>query len=355
MILSAAKMPIRLRSYVAGHRFIFFALLISALVVLHFHLPSVKIARQRPLSADVVPQIDKAHPSSSDDICGTSSRLGRMVITVKTGATEASKKIPTQLRTSLRCAPHVFVFSDMEEDIGNTHVFDALETIPDYLKDGNPDFDIYRKQKELHDSAKITALLKDMKDPRRPDDLAAWTLDKYKNLHIVERSWKMLPEMDWYLYIDADSYVIMSTLIAWLEKLDPAKKSFMGSLNYIVGKSFAHGGSGILLSRAAMHSFVVTHNGTAARWDPDLHDNCCGDWVLAQAVKEYGMEVMQAHPTINGDEPPAIPFSSGRWCQPFATMHHISPDEALKLADFEDRRQDKLVCHMVFALKYFTR
>jgi len=42
-----------------------------------------------------------------------------------------------------------------------------------------------------------------MKDPRNSDIVAAWTLDKYKKLHILEKVWDLNPDMDWYLHVDA--------------------------------------------------------------------------------------------------------------------------------------------------------
>jgi hypothetical protein len=72
-----------------------------------------------------------------------------------------------------------------------------------------------------------------MRDPRLPDYLAAWTLDKYKKLHIVEKACAMKPDLDWYLHIDADTYVIWPSLVEWLEQLDLSKESFLGSMSYI--------------------------------------------------------------------------------------------------------------------------
>lgn len=47
-------------------------------------------------------------------------------MSVKTGATEAAAKVPTQMQTALRCVKNVFLFSDLEQDIGEYHLYDAL-------------------------------------------------------------------------------------------------------------------------------------------------------------------------------------------------------------------------------------
>jgi hypothetical protein len=279
-----------------------------------------------------------------DDVCGEIEGGDRIVITLNTGATEILDRVPTQLRTSLLCVQNLYIFSDLGHMLGDRQVYDSLDTVPASIIEENSDFDIYRKQVELKDPVRVASFLKGMKDPRGGGDLAAWTLDKYKKLHILEKAWDMKPDMDWYFHIDADTYVIWSSLVAWLKKLDPTKESYIGSLSFINNLPFAHGGSGMLMSGAAMRNFVVEHNGTAGRWDYKMHDECCGDWVLAQILKEYGMELMNSWPTIQGESQSTIPFDPTHWCQPLVTMHHVSPLEAIKMGDFEEKRKNKTVC-----------
>jgi hypothetical protein len=118
----------------------------------------------------------------------------------------------------------------------------------------------------------------------------------------------------------------------------------LGSLSYINNLLFAHGGSGMLISGSAMRNFAVTHNGTASRWDYKMQKECCGDWVLAQILKEYGMDLMNSWPTISGESLFTTPFASDHWCQPLVTMHHISAADAQLLGTFEDKRLNKSAC-----------
>jgi len=89
-----------------------------------------------------------------------------------------------------------------------------------------------------------------------------------------------------------------------------------------------------------MYNFVVKHAGTAGRWDVEMHENCCGDWVLAQILRDYGMEVMHAWPTIQGETPSTVPFAETHWCQPLVTMHHMSYAESKALGEFEKKREN---------------
>lgn len=64
--------------------------------------------------------------STTSDSCPVSTSAQRIVVSIKTGATEAASKTPTQIQTTLRCVKNVFLFSDLEQDIGEYHLHDAL-------------------------------------------------------------------------------------------------------------------------------------------------------------------------------------------------------------------------------------
>ncbi|KAF2103943.1 hypothetical protein NA57DRAFT_50799 [Rhizodiscina lignyota] len=269
--------------------------------------------------------------NAPDDSCNALRGAEDVVVTVKTGASEASHKIPIQMSTNLRCAPNVFIFSDMEQDIGDYHLYDALDTISRATKEGNEDFDLYRHQQQLKAAGQDVTALHDVKD-------AAWSLDKYKNTHIVEKSFALEPNKNWYLHIDADTYIVWSSLLPWLEELDASNHLYAGSITCFGTGTAAHGGSGILLSGATMHLFAFEHNDTAASWDPKVHDNCCGDSILGQALNAYGINVTNAWPIFDGFTPATVPFGADHWCQPLVTLHHMSPFEMEEMHSFEERR-----------------
>lgn len=138
----------------------------------------------------------------------------------------------------------------------------------------------------------------------------------------------------------------------WLDTLDPAKKSYFGSEVNLSGTRFAHGGTGIVLSKAAMYEIAVTHNGTAAAWDLKTRERCCGDLVLGLALKERRTELQDVWPLMSGETPATMPFGPGTpeyWCRPALTMHHLTPADMTELADFEEQRL-KTVCGLLMIL-----
>jgi hypothetical protein len=148
--------------------------------------------------------------------------------------------------------------------------------------------------------------------------------------------------MDWYMLIDADIYVVWPNMMLWLDKLNPKKKSYFGSEVNIDGVSFAHGGSGIILSGALMHEIAVTRKGVSSQWDSRMRQKCCGDLVLGEMLLESGTTMQDAWPTMSGERPSSIPFGPGSteyWCKPALTMHHLSPTDMKQFGDFEEARR----------------
>jgi hypothetical protein len=111
-----------------------------------------------------------------------------IVVSVKTGATEARERIPKLMSTSLRCIPNAVIFSDLTQDIEKYHLIDALDTVSPKTISTNPDFNFYIRQKDLWKSSGDISSLKEIATSKDKSDIAAWMLDKYKFLHILERT-----------------------------------------------------------------------------------------------------------------------------------------------------------------------
>ena len=63
-----------------------------------------------------------------------------MAILVKTGVTEVLARLPQQLVTLAECVPEFIIFSDLEEDIGRFHLYDALVDRGAVWKEMHEDF-----------------------------------------------------------------------------------------------------------------------------------------------------------------------------------------------------------------------
>ncbi|KAF2260395.1 hypothetical protein CC78DRAFT_584814 [Lojkania enalia] len=59
------------------------------------------------------------------------------------------------------------------------------------------------------------------------------------------------PQAKWYIFIEADTYLLWPNLVAYLSHLDTSKNYYIGKHMYIGDILFAHGGSGFVLSESA--------------------------------------------------------------------------------------------------------
>ena len=280
-----------------------------------------------------------------DRLCNEFPDPGNIAIAVKTGATEAVERIPILMHTALRCAQNVMIFSDLEEDIVGYHLHDAIADIPASVMEGNPEFNFYQRLKDAQKYGQIKGMLGDAPNPRVPGQLAAWALDKYKQLHILEKLYASYQDKDWYMLMDADTYVVWPNLLMWTDQLpDPrTERLYLGASTYMSGRFFAHGGSGMLISQAATHEFAVVNKGIATSWDQRMLDECCGDLAIGQAFEKIGIPVSPAGPTLNGAKPLNLPFGPTHWCQPVVTMHHVLQNEMNDITNFELSRNETKV------------
>lgn len=219
-------------------------------------------------------------PPAIDPACEGFPDTTGILLVMKTGATESYDRLPVQMMTILKCLPDFLIFSDLEQHIGGFHVRDSLETVLDEAMEDNDDFDLYRLQKACAVDQDNCA--KTLETP----DSAGWNLDKYKNIHMAEKSYRLRPDSDWYVFVDADTYVSWPNMVYALGQLDPSMQRFFGSPNLIGDKLFAHGGSGYVVSRGAMEDFVGSNPGIANKYDMEIQENCCGDFMFAQALNE---------------------------------------------------------------------
>jgi hypothetical protein len=291
------------------------------------------------------------HPQAGDfkrpAYCPAPTEFSRIVVTVKTGASEAFEKLPIQLMTILKCVEeNMLIFSDMEEDIGSHHVYDSLDEISSEVTEGNQDFDLYRTQQEYR---LVGGDVRMLREASWIYD-AAWNLDKYKFIQIVRKTFEARPGADWYLFIEADSYIIWSSLLAWLKRLNPQKKLYMGSQAMMGDMGFAHGGSGYLISGAAMKA-LTSDAGILARYDANAKFECCGDVNLAKAIYEHKMTLSQVWPMTNGEKPSTMPFGDSHWCEPLVTMHHVTANEVNELWRFEQAREDTSVSQLTYFIR----
>lgn len=216
-------------------------------------------------------------------------------------------------------------------------MYDALDEVADSIKSRDPVFDLYKAQNECVVSQRACNDANEKRD-------TAWNLDKYKFIHMLEKTWRMRPNMDWYVFAEADSYVFWGNMVAWLRtQVDKKEKLYLGSLNLLNDVPFAHGGSGYILSGVVLKEMVENNPGLAAEYDERALNECCGDLLMSIAVAEKtGTKIKQAYPMINGETQSTLPFQADHWCEPLFTLHHMNSEQVSAAWQFEQTRKSKV-------------
>ena len=253
---------------------------------------------------------------------------------LKTGATTARERLPVHYDTTLRCIPHHAVYSDLEENIEGHHVYDALALLDPNLVQESEQFELYRKQKEKQ------AHGNDLSDLQTPsgtikEDGAGWRLDKWKFLPLLNKTYSLRPEAKWFVFMEADSHVVWSNLLAWLADHDPTTTLYLGSANFMGDDLFAHGGSSYAVSNTAMRLGAQEYARDPQGWNDQVRDMWAGDAAVGRLMHNIGIEVTNAWPMIQGETPLSLDYKDDMWCRPVVSFHHMTPDLTTELWRFE--------------------
>ena len=99
-----------------------------------------------PPPPPAVPVVPAKRPA--DPVCETFPDTSKVLLGMKTGASEAFARVPTQLMTVLKCLPDYLISSDMDQNIGGQQIHDSLSTLLSQVREGKSDFDLYRRQQQ---------------------------------------------------------------------------------------------------------------------------------------------------------------------------------------------------------------
>lgn len=278
------------------------------------------------------------HHLPCKDLSGSNETL----IVLKTGATEIDAKLPVHFNTTMQCYPNLLIFSDSAETMENHNIIDALESVSSDLKDNHPDFDLYRRLRDhgrqIFVSDEFPGKRKGILDETWTGHVEnpGWKLDKWKFLPMVNRTFQEYPSMKWYVFIEADSYIIWASLLQHLATLDHEKPYYAGVTVFIDGVGFAHGGSGFIVSQPAMRLVTKHINSNQQQLDNFTDSHWAGDCVLGKTFTDAGVPLTDAWPIIQGDYPGIVPYiaDDGRpmppidkriWCSQAVSYHHVPP------------------------------
>lgn len=288
-----------------------------------------------------------ARLTDDNDPCEGLEGLDDIFVTLRTGTTEAPKKLPAHYKTTLRCLPNYELYSDYEEDIEGKRVYDVLDEVNPEIVASHPDFVYYNRLKgKGRDafSAQEMAQWAAAKNTNGGRDSPGWRLDKWKFLPLADKALRIRPNAKWYVFIESDTYVLWKSLLAWLDHYDASKPYYMGQQMQIGDVIFAYGGAGFVISQPALKKVVEHRNQNLKFYDDFTANHWAGDCVLGKALADVGVPLTWAFPTLSSEEPADTDMESGfggvekqPWCYYAASYHHLPPAEYPGFYAFEQK------------------
>lgn len=146
--------------------------------------------------------------------------------------------------------------------------------------------------------------------------------------------------MKWYVFIEADTYMFWSNMLKYQASLDHTKPIYAGADLFIDWTVFAHGGAGILISKAAMELYIDEYQARSEDWEKLVERHWAGDIVLGRALNAAGVHLTPAwphfHPHAPGNDTYYWADDDRRfWCYPAISYHHVTPEVIADLWRFE--------------------
>lgn len=275
----------------------------------------------------------------SPPFCPQSDFQNDVLVVLRTGATEILEKLPVHFETVLGCVPDYVIYSDMEEDIEGHHTYDVLDQVNGTLKNTVPEFELYNR---LHVGGREGLEYHTVfgSGPDGALENPGWKLDKWKFLPMVDRALQRKPGAKWFVFIEADTYMVWQNMLEYLSKFDDRLPYYIGKQMQIGGVIFAHGGSGFALSNTAMKKVTDYWKGHQEEFDHYTQDQWAGDMILGKALKDVGIELFWGFPHLQGDSISTLDWNVSNidrqpWCFAPITFHHATKSEFNMMWQFE--------------------
>ncbi|KAH9896323.1 hypothetical protein F4778DRAFT_262996 [Xylariomycetidae sp. FL2044] len=283
--------------------------------------------------------------SSKKPSCEGLKGLEDVFVILRTGATEAPKKLPPHFTTTLQCAPHYVLFSDYEEDIDGHHVYNSLDEVNPEIVKSHQDFAYYRKL-QANGRAAFTEQEIDQwtnaKNTMGGRDSPGWRLDKWKFLPVADKSFRIQPNAKWYIFIESDTFVLWKSMLDWLSHYDAEQPWYLGMQMQIGDVVFGYGGAGFAVSNSAMAKVVQYRKENLKYYDDFTAGHWAGDCILGKALQDSGVKLQWSYPSLFGDAPGDADFNSTfggadkrPWCYHASSYHHLPAAEYPVFSEFE--------------------
>ncbi|KAK9701078.1 hypothetical protein K7432_011892 [Basidiobolus ranarum] len=258
-----------------------------------------------------------------------SDQYPEFAIALKTGRDVVAERCAIQTNTFLGNAKNVILIAESSEvSLGDIPVYDVYT---DTLKNST--------HKQLKKRAKDAVTV--------DESSLGWQLDAHKNIPGMRLLYEKYPHAEWYIMLDDDTYMFFDNLRRRIksQKLDPTQPHYLGASSVFTGcdgitsfddsPGFAHGGSGIVVSKGALEKMLKVIDNCIDRY----RDCWGGDIRLALCMRDAGV-LLTPESDFNSNPPNVeFPFHDRNPCTQPITFHHLLPQQIQLLYETERKMQ----------------
>ncbi|KAL3482445.1 peptidase S8/S53 domain-containing protein [Aspergillus californicus] len=271
-------------------------------------------------------------------------------VTLKIGGAEPPERLHSHIGGVTTCLPNLLIVSDMGEDLGRFHSHDILADVQHVLTD--EDKRAYQRQREYH-----YYWDKDLQPTN-----AGWRLDRYKFLSMVEYAYAQNQKAKWFVFMETDTLMLWHNLVQLLARYNHTDPLYLGSPTpgrpIIKDREpqptfFVYGGSGFVLSVAAMENLLREDQAGSAKGGSDtdsqllitkyqdmVREDCCGDSVLGWVAAQRDVPITGQWPMFNPQPLHDTPLNPAHWCQPVISFHKSDPFASVDFWNWQRKRQE---------------
>ncbi|KAG6007271.1 hypothetical protein E4U21_006189 [Claviceps maximensis] len=215
-----------------------------------------------------------------------------------------------------------------DQDLGVKEIHDVVGLVMESDEHGREwaEHDRFGKYRSLRGAV-------DAGDEAKAEDLGrryGWELDALKFIKGMDMAYRRMPHKKWYMILDDDTFVVRASLQALLRTLDPARPMYLGNSVGDYRARFAHGGSAVLVSGAAMRMLFVGRPDVVRDAYARSLDETWGDRLVATTLQRLGVYVAEPYSRFfNGETPSRTRIRPERACVPVVSFHGLREPGAM--------------------------
>ena len=263
--------------------------------------------------------------------CSNLNGADDALLVVRTRAGQAQQALPAHFESTFHCVRNYVIYSDAADKIEGYLTHDVLGDFDVKLREKIAES---RPQRRSEDDTFKTS------DPVLDSIFTAgnenWYNEKWKLIPILEKAFKAQPSAKWFIFINADSYIIWSNVLRWLEQYDSRKPIYFGEPMKNEEGVYGHSNAGYILSNAALRMVIEAIQRASRQLQVLVINNANEHRALETVMDHIHLQLSDAWPAIQNDSLESIDYAEPSvWCTPAGFYQSMKRDETIDLWQFE--------------------